>query len=314
MSRVTALMFILHQMIVTIHQASAGSGICRHTGDVQLHSDRYPLDASERRHQGPNNHDFSSRHLDNTPQTSIETSVLSQDYFRSGDPVSVVPTSYSASYQDIHQEPARTSNDHHSVNHPPRTSPDHRGSKRDGSHNTEPSTDTPTSMDEKFGRKLDRRLSRLQKDFRILEGDALDYDLPGETSNSLLVVGRLRMVANIFEMTRRICALMELMKSDPSGFQRTSSFDKSEMDLETMVSEYQHSGMVDELIQVGVRDTLFLHFRETDEPESCSICFAEYKVGQKITTLCCKHAYHTECVTKWLAIDRSCPLCRATVK
>ena len=48
---------------------------------------------------------------------------------------------------------------------------------------------------------------------------------------------------------------------------------------------------------------------ESDENEKCSICMEEYKSGDKLRELPCLHAFHSDCIEKWL-IESSvkCPL------
>jgi hypothetical protein len=48
--------------------------------------------------------------------------------------------------------------------------------------------------------------------------------------------------------------------------------------------------------------------------QDCSICYNPYQAGQKITSLPCRHHYHTHCVETWLT-QRSdeCPYCRTVV-
>ncbi|CAN1342545.1 E3 ubiquitin-protein ligase BIG BROTHER [Linum perenne] len=36
----------------------------------------------------------------------------------------------------------------------------------------------------------------------------------------------------------------------------------------------------------------------------CVICQMRYKRGEKQTKLPCKHTYHSECITKWLVINK----------
>lgn len=48
---------------------------------------------------------------------------------------------------------------------------------------------------------------------------------------------------------------------------------------------------------------------ETNEKD-CIICFEEYKEGDIIIELECKHIYHDPCISKWLQKDLSCPMCR----
>ncbi|KAK9283048.1 hypothetical protein L1049_011276 [Liquidambar formosana] len=43
--------------------------------------------------------------------------------------------------------------------------------------------------------------------------------------------------------------------------------------------------------------------------ERCVICQMRYKRGARQIKLPCKHVYHTECITKWLSINKICPVC-----
>lgn len=47
--------------------------------------------------------------------------------------------------------------------------------------------------------------------------------------------------------------------------------------------------------------------------ERCVICQMEYKRGDKQITLPCKHAYHVGCGTRWLSINKACPICYTDV-
>ncbi|KAA8520251.1 hypothetical protein F0562_014507 [Nyssa sinensis] len=47
--------------------------------------------------------------------------------------------------------------------------------------------------------------------------------------------------------------------------------------------------------------------------ERCVICLMRYKRGDWKVNLPCKHFYHTECGTKWLRINRTCPVCNTEV-
>ncbi|MCO5562836.1 hypothetical protein L7F22_016471 [Adiantum nelumboides] len=47
--------------------------------------------------------------------------------------------------------------------------------------------------------------------------------------------------------------------------------------------------------------------------DPCVICRFEYEEGDCLSTLPCKHHYHTECIKNWLQINKSCPICSAEV-
>lgn len=42
----------------------------------------------------------------------------------------------------------------------------------------------------------------------------------------------------------------------------------------------------------------------------CAICLDEWKVGEKIKEMPCKHSYHSGCIEKWLGVHGTCPVCR----
>jgi hypothetical protein len=46
------------------------------------------------------------------------------------------------------------------------------------------------------------------------------------------------------------------------------------------------------------------------EYPTCSICLMDINDGQNTILLPCGHMFHSDCVTKWLEIHNTCPLCR----
>ncbi|KAJ4711633.1 E3 ubiquitin ligase BIG BROTHER like [Melia azedarach] len=47
--------------------------------------------------------------------------------------------------------------------------------------------------------------------------------------------------------------------------------------------------------------------------ERCVICQMRYKRGDRQIKLPCKHVYHSECISKWLGINKTCPICNNEV-
>ncbi|KAK4419546.1 E3 ubiquitin-protein ligase BIG BROTHER [Sesamum alatum] len=52
-----------------------------------------------------------------------------------------------------------------------------------------------------------------------------------------------------------------------------------------------------------------LFSRKKFRGERCVICQMEYKRGDRRMTLPCKHVYHTGCGSRWLSINKACPIC-----
>eukprot|EP00835_Amoeboradix_gromovi_P001999 NODE_103_length_20051_cov_0.229401.p11 type:complete len:208 gc:universal NODE_103_length_20051_cov_0.229401:12278-12901(+) len=46
---------------------------------------------------------------------------------------------------------------------------------------------------------------------------------------------------------------------------------------------------------------------------SCTICLEEFKAKDECLVFNCKHSFHRKCVTNWLTLKNSCPLCRKPV-
>uniref|UniRef100_A0A0D6QX09 RING-type domain-containing protein n=1 Tax=Araucaria cunninghamii TaxID=56994 RepID=A0A0D6QX09_ARACU len=47
--------------------------------------------------------------------------------------------------------------------------------------------------------------------------------------------------------------------------------------------------------------------------DRCVICHMDYKRGDRMITLPCKHPYHEDCITRWLQINKACPVCYVEV-
>ncbi|KAL3637085.1 hypothetical protein CASFOL_019384 [Castilleja foliolosa] len=49
------------------------------------------------------------------------------------------------------------------------------------------------------------------------------------------------------------------------------------------------------------------------EDSECCICLYKYVDGTELCTLPCNHHFHHRCVTKWLRINATCPLCKFNI-
>uniref|UniRef100_A0A6N2K914 RING-type domain-containing protein n=2 Tax=Salix viminalis TaxID=40686 RepID=A0A6N2K914_SALVM len=77
----------------------------------------------------------------------------------------------------------------------------------------------------------------------------------------------------------------------------------------------QNRGLSQELISLLPASKYKRSFfsRRKSRSERCVICQMEYKRGDRQITLPCKHIYHAGCGTKWLTINKACPICYSEV-
>ncbi|KAK7243582.1 hypothetical protein RIF29_38387 [Crotalaria pallida] len=54
-------------------------------------------------------------------------------------------------------------------------------------------------------------------------------------------------------------------------------------------------------------------FKRKDSGKRCVICQMSYRRGDRQITLPCNHVYHGQCITKWLCINKKCPICNIEV-
>ncbi len=56
---------------------------------------------------------------------------------------------------------------------------------------------------------------------------------------------------------------------------------------------------------------------EADSPlvgEMCSICYEEFKLGERTLDLSvCEHHFHSECIKTWLEVKIVCPFCKRSL-
>lgn len=53
--------------------------------------------------------------------------------------------------------------------------------------------------------------------------------------------------------------------------------------------------------------------RNNDQNLTCSICLLKYKENDEMIEMPCKHCFHQVCVTSWLKLNATCPICRKSI-
>ncbi|KAG5015730.1 hypothetical protein GLYMA_08G148600v4 [Glycine max] len=70
--------------------------------------------------------------------------------------------------------------------------------------------------------------------------------------------------------------------------------------------------------QVSIQNLERIRIHENPEQSSdlmCSICLEEFLIGTITIRLPhpCYHIFHEHCITRWLNMNNTCPLCRRTI-
>lgn len=53
---------------------------------------------------------------------------------------------------------------------------------------------------------------------------------------------------------------------------------------------------------------------DMEEGDKCAICLGEYEEGEEVKTLPCFHIFHSECVDRWLKVNKICPFCKQSIR
>ncbi|XP_022097695.1 RING finger protein 24-like [Acanthaster planci] len=48
--------------------------------------------------------------------------------------------------------------------------------------------------------------------------------------------------------------------------------------------------------------------------DTCSVCLEEFEEGTKIGQCACQHVFHVVCISKWLRLRNTCPICNAILR
>jgi hypothetical protein len=68
----------------------------------------------------------------------------------------------------------------------------------------------------------------------------------------------------------------------------------------------------------GVEESVIMNITERvvtndDIINTCSVCLANYDIGETLKHLPCNHEFHKDCISPWLRMNKTCPLCRQDV-
>ena len=50
-----------------------------------------------------------------------------------------------------------------------------------------------------------------------------------------------------------------------------------------------------------------------DQPGMCGICLKSIREGSEAAHLQCMHAFHVECIQRWLKVQSTCPMCMTSL-
>ena len=70
-----------------------------------------------------------------------------------------------------------------------------------------------------------------------------------------------------------------------------------------IINKLKHFKMEKEFYKKNIEEDKF-------EFPKCTICLMELSEGTDVILLPCKHIFHEKCITKWLKVHNTCPLCR----
>lgn len=95
---------------------------------------------------------------------------------------------------------------------------------------------------------------------------------------------------------------------DNSGLQIIKASDLSKYEEEGKVA----SNCVDRVSKSYIE--ALAHSDISSHPLQCLVCLDDYEPDNELRVMSCRHAFHKECVDKWLTVGRNnCPACRTKV-
>ena len=137
-------------------------------------------------------------------------------------------------------------------------------------------------------------VNRHPYDFRVFEGPIGHNDFEVPTDNFFLDNFASNFLSNFINPATRI-VFINTMQNQHQGNPPASK---------TSIDKLKHFKMEKKYCKKDEKDPKKLEY------PTCSICLMDVTDGQNTILLPCGHMFHSDCVTKWLEIHNTCPLCR----
>ncbi|CAN4096611.1 unnamed protein product [Withania somnifera] len=71
----------------------------------------------------------------------------------------------------------------------------------------------------------------------------------------------------------------------------------------------ENRGLSETEISKSLHSSTFQSNNSKTLVDKCVVCQLEYEEGEKLVALPCDHPYHSDCIKKWLQINKICPIC-----
>jgi hypothetical protein len=62
-----------------------------------------------------------------------------------------------------------------------------------------------------------------------------------------------------------------------------------------------------------IEEHLKRHIVQPGEEENCAVCLEEMAPGDEVRKLNCRHMFHFECISKWLLLNKVCPIDKRSI-
>lgn len=123
--------------------------------------------------------------------------------------------------------------------------------------------------------------------------------------------------------------VITVSQSDDEETKTNTEIFAKQLDVQMKINSRKSTeGYVLEMSQIlnsssGIKTVIFKCFVTEifDEPQvithgfysGCSVCLEQFKDGESVKELPCRHLYHPTCIEKWLPGHGNCPTCRKDV-